>query len=277
MSPRTIPMVMEMSPVTIRKPAVAGMFYPSDTDELRGEVVAYIHDGHRTKNLHLPKAIIAPHAGYIYSGPIAGSAYAYLLPLKTIIKRVILLGPTHHVAFRGIACSNASHFHTPLGDIPVDQKAYNEISDLPFVIHNDLAHRDEHSLEVHLPFLQESLESFSIVPLVIGDASGEEVSQVIGKLWGGEETLIVVSSDLSHYMKYEEARRIDRLTSEAIENLKPDDIEFSQACGRLPVQGLLIEAAKHNLTATTVDLRNSGDTAGDKHQVVGYGAYVFTH
>lgn len=265
-----------MSSGFIRKPAVAGMFYPSGAGDLHKEVRAYIRDGLRSGSPAQPKAIIGPHAGYIYSGPIAGSAYACLTPLGKIIKRVVLLGPSHRIAFRGIAGSSATHFHTPLGDVPVDQKAFRIISDLSFVVQNDLAHQDEHGLEVHLPFLQETFESFTIVPLVVGDATGKEVAQVIHRLWGGTETLIVVSSDLSHYLKYEEARRIDQLTSEAIETLDPDKIEFAQACGRLPVQGLLIEAAKHHLTAITLDLRNSGDTAGDKRQVVGYGAYVFT-
>jgi len=273
---RTIALVKVMSPGFIRKPAVAGMFYPSDASELRKEVRAYIHHGRRSESQTKPKAIIGPHAGYVYSGPIAGSAYACLAPLGKIIKNVILLGPSHRITFRGIASSSATHFHTPLGDVPVDHHALNKINDLPFVVQNDLAHLDEHGLEVHLPFLQETLESFSIVPLVVGDSTGEEVARIIHRLWGGAETLIVVSSDLSHYLKYEEARRIDQLTSEAIEKLNPDEIEFTQACGRLPVQGLLMEAAKHHLTATTVDLRNSGDTAGDKRQVVGYGAYVFT-
>lgn len=265
-----------MNPIAIRKPAVAGMFYTANANELRSEVRTFIQAGKHPEKLQNPKAIIGPHAGYVYSGPIAGSAYACLSPLKKSVKRVVLLGPSHRVGFRGIAGSTAKAFHTPLGDVPVDQDAFDEIADLPFVIRYDLAHRDEHSLEVHLPFLQESLEDFSIVPLVVGDATSKETAEVIHRLWGGTETLIVVSSDLSHYLKYDDARRIDRITSDAIERLDPDAIEFEQACGRLPVQGLLVEAAKHRLKATTVDLRNSGDTAGEKRQVVGYGAYVFS-
>lgn len=260
----------------VRPPAVAGMFYPASSKELRDDVFSYIRHGHRPSLPCAPKAIIAPHAGYMYSGPIAGSAYCCLQDLRSIITRVILLGPSHRVAFRGIAGTSAAAFRTPLGDVNVDREALDGLGDLPFVTTLDPAHRDEHSLEVHIPFLQVALESFAIVPLVVGDATGKQVATVMERLWGGNETLFVVSSDLSHYLRYDDACRIDRATSVAIEKLDPSAIDFNQACGRIPVQGLLLEAARHKLTATTADLRNSGDTAGDKDQVVGYGAYVFT-
>lgn len=265
-----------MTNLAVRLPAVAGMFYPADPDELRRDVDAYIQNAEVPQPTPSPKAIVAPHAGYIYSGPIAGSVYACLKPLRETVTRVILLGPTHRVGFQGIATSTAASFRTPLGDIPVDRDAINKISDLPFVIAFDRAHEDEHGLEVHLPFLQETLSDFSIVPLVVGNAISEEVAVVLEVLWGGPETLILVSSDLSHYLPYKEARKIDRKTSHAIEHLNPHGIGTNQACGRLPIHGLLIEAAKHKLKATTLDLRNSGDTAGSKEEVVGYGAYVFT-
>jgi len=256
-------------------PAVAGMFYPAQPDALHTEIASYIPPDR--SSAITPKAIIAPHAGYIYSGPIAGSAYATLTQSSPSITRVLLLSPTHRVGFRGIATSTATAFRTPLGDVPVDQEANQRIARVPHVISFDRAHRDEHGVEVHLPFLQHIMSNFSIVPLVVGDALGSEVAAVLELLWDGNETLIVISSDLSHYLSYGEAQKMDRQTSDAILQLSPEKIGPDQACGRVPIQGLLIAAKKYGLTARLLDLRNSGDTAGDRSRVVGYGAYVFTH
>lgn len=264
-----------MKTKAVRAPAVAGMFYPSRADSLRKEVESFIAHGRTAPAVVRPKALIAPHAGYAYSGPIAGSAYACLHDMAETITRVILMGPSHRVAFSGIARSGAVAFETPLGDVPLDNEADALLTAYDFVTLNDRAHRDEHSLEVHLPFLQCAVKAFELVPLVVGNTTPESVHQVIEKLWGGPETLIVVSSDLSHYLPYDHARRVDEVTTKAIEMLSPEKIHFEQACGALPVQGLLLSARKHGLKATTVDLRNSGDTAGDKNAVVGYGAYAF--
>jgi hypothetical protein len=223
----------------------------------------------------VPKAIIVPHAGYIYSGPIAASAYARIQPARGRITRVVLLGPAHRVGFHGLALSSADCFQTPLGRITVDQEAVKKISGLPQVQVMDAAHMQEHSLEVHLPFLQEVLGEFSLVPLVVGDAEPSEVAEVLEALWGGPETLIVISSDLSHYHDYKTAQRLDRATSEAIEQLRLEDIQYDHACGRNPVSGLLQVARQRGLKAKTIDLRNSGDTAGTPDRVVGYGAYIF--
>jgi hypothetical protein len=223
----------------------------------------------------VPKAIIAPHAGYIYSGPIAASAYLRIKPARGRITRVVLLGPAHRVGFHGLALSSADYFLTPLGRVPVDQEAVEKISRLPQVHEMDAAHAQEHSLEVHLPFLQEVLGEFNLVPLVVGDAEPGEVAEVLELLWGGSETLIVISSDLSHYHDYKTAQKLDRATSQAIEQLRPEDIQYDHACGRNPVNGLLHMARKRGLKAKTVDLRNSGDTAGTQDRVVGYGAYIF--
>ncbi|MGR9100322.1 MAG: AmmeMemoRadiSam system protein B, partial [Gammaproteobacteria bacterium] len=222
----------------------------------------------------VPKAIIAPHAGYIYSGPVAASAYARLKPHKSVIKRVVLIGPSHRVGFKGLAVSNAEGFITPLGLIPVDIDAVKRISEFPFVQNLDQAHAFEHSLEVHLPFLQQTIDDFRLVPVVAGDASPQQVCQVLEALWGGPETLVVISSDLSHYNDYATARKLDRKTSDLIENLEYEKLDFESACGRVPVSGLLALAKKKNLLVKNIDLRNSGDTAGDKQRVVGYGAYV---
>lgn len=257
----------------LRLAAVAGLFYPDDPHQLH----AMLHDLLRAAPSvgGVPKAIIAPHAGYVYSGPVAASAYAPLAPAKERIRRVVLLGPSHRVGFRGIALASADAYATPLGIVPIDRAALAEIQDLPFVGLLDQAHAQEHSLEVQLPFLQEVLGEFQLVPLVVGEATPEQVAEVLDRLWGGPETLIVVSSDLSHYHDYASARRLDRATSEAIVNLRPEAIGYDSACGRVPVNGLLHSARRRGLTARTVDLRNSGDTAGDKSRVVGYGAYLF--
>jgi MEMO1 family protein len=223
----------------------------------------------------VPKAIIAPHAGYIYSGPIAASAYTRIAPARETIRRVVLLGPAHRLAFWGLALPSVERLATPLGEVLVDSEATSALAALPPVQVLDEAHAEEHSLEVHLPFLQTVLADFAVVPLAVGEASAEEVGQVLELLWGGPETLIVVSSDLSHYYDYDTARRLDRATSRAIEELRPEDIKYEQACGRVPVCGLLHVARKHGMRAQTIDLRNSGDTAGSRDQVVGYGAYVF--
>jgi len=250
------------------------MFYPAGPAELHTAVRQMLDDAAATEDT-VPKAIIVPHAGYVYSGPIAASAYARLRPARDVIHRVVLLGPSHRVPFYGLAVSTAEQFATPLGDIPLDREAIERISALPQVKALDEAHALEHSLEVHLPFLQEVLASFTLVPLVVGDTRPEEVGEVLEMLWDGPETLIVISSDLSHYHDYDTARRMDQATARAIEGLRPEDIHYEDACGRNPVNGLLHLSLKLGLHAHTLDLRNSGDTAGPRDQVVGYGAWVF--
>jgi len=257
---------------TIRPPAVAGMFYPADAGELQAAVNDFL--SHADAEGAPPKALIAPHAGYVYSGPIAASAYARLRPLRHQITRVVLLGPAHRVAFRGLAASSATAFRTPLGNIPLDTALLTKLRELPQVRVLDDAHALEHSLEVQLPFLQTVLDAFTLVPLVVGEASYADVAEVLETVWGGPETLIVISSDLSHYHDYATARRMDTATSRAIEALQPERIDYEHACGRTPVGGLLTAARAHGLHAEMVDLRNSGDTAGPRDQVVGYGAYV---
>ncbi len=260
---------------TIRPAAVAGMFYPDDPDELRAMVRRFLAAAPVEEAGPPPKAIIAPHAGYVYSGPVAASAYARVARGRGRIRRVVLLGPAHRVGFRGLAASHADAFATPLGLVPVDSAMVRALTALPQVRYLDEAHALEHSLEVHLPFLQEVLDDFRLVPLVVGEADAAEVDEVLEAAWDGAETLIVISSDLSHYHDYETARRLDSRTSQAIESLRPEEIHHEQACGRNPIVGLLRAARQHGLSVATVDLRNSGDTAGPKDQVVGYGAYVF--
>lgn len=257
---------------TIRQPAVAGMFYPDDAQELHQQVQELLSVAHAEGPL--PKALIVPHAGYIYSGPVAASAYAQLRTLRDRIRRVVLLGPAHRIAFRGLAASSADVFRSPLGDVPLDTDALAVLRELPQVRVLDAAHAQEHSLEVQLPFLQETLGDFRLLPLVVGEATYAEVAEVLETVWGGPETLILISSDLSHYHDYATAQRMDRATSEAIERLQPEHIDHDQACGRTPVGGLLLVARKHGLHATLLDLRNSGDTAGPRDRVVGYGAYA---
>lgn len=261
----------------VRAPAVAGMFYPDRARDLEAILSDVLQEAaSHTEPGPVPKAIIAPHAGYVYSGPIAASAYARVRPAADVLSRVVLIGPSHRVPLRGLAAPTVDAFETPLGRIELDRAAIAEVLELPQVSEWDAPHAHEHSLEVHLPFLQAILPRFSLVPLVAGDAAPEEVAEVLERLWGGPETLIVVSSDLSHYLDYATARKIDAITSKAIEALDAKAIGYDQACGRVPVSGLLALARRKHLTVTTLDLRNSGDTAGDRRQVVGYGAWMFT-
>lgn len=256
----------------IRKSAVAGSFYPSDPLVLRQQVEQFLNE--TTAMTTTPKAIIAPHAGFVYSGPVAAAAYAQLQPLHDKISRVILLGPSHRVAFLGIAASSANAYQTPLGNISIDHESQRRILELPYVRTYDDAHLYEHSLEVHLPFLQIVLDQFSLVPLVVGETEPEMISEVLDALAPDDNTIIVVSTDLSHYHSYKTAQKMDQATSDAIESLHYTQIKIEDACGRNPVKGLLKYAQSHHLQAHLLDLRNSGDTAGSKDKVVGYGSYV---
>lgn len=258
----------------IREPAVAGQFYPGDKTEL-GRTVQFLLDEVHSGEGEPPKALIAPHAGYIYSGSVAAAAYARLRPYRDRYTRVILLGPCHRVPLRGLALSSADVFRTPLGDIPLDKVAAASIYS-PYIQVFDETHEFEHSLEVHLPFLQSVLGAFSLVPIVVGNTRPEHVANVLDQLWNGPETLIVISSDLSHYLSYDRARTIDGETRQAIEELEIRGIDHDSACGATPISGLLIAAKRRGMTVSTLDLRNSGDTAGDRRNVVGYGSWVFT-
>ncbi|MDX1512799.1 MAG: AmmeMemoRadiSam system protein B [Gammaproteobacteria bacterium] len=257
----------------VKPPSVAGMFYPADPGVLRDQVRGFLKAAEPYRD-DAPKAVIAPHAGYRYSGPVAGSAYAPLIPLAGKIKRVVLLGPSHRVPFRGVAVNSADAFNTPLGAVPVDAQGLEVARRFPFVGQLDDAFAEEHSLEVHLPFLIEALGEFHLVPLLIGDAEPRDVAQLIEALWGGPETLIVISSDLSHFHDYDTAKRRDEATSRAIEALDHAAIGYGDACGRNAVNGLLYLGKERGLAIRTVDLRNSGDTAGGRDRVVGYGAYL---
>lgn len=246
----------------VREPAVAGMFYPADPEKLRRMIEGFLASAEPGPH---PKAVIAPHAGYIYSGPIAAGVYARINPAG--ISRVVLVGPSHRVPLRGLAASGASVWRTPLGEVPVEAP-----DGVPV---NDAAHELEHSLEVQVPFLQTVLGKFTLVPLVAGDASAGTVAEILEKLWGGPETLVVISSDLSHYENYETARAMDTAAAETILALNERGLDYDNACGRVPICGLLHLAKQKGLRAELVDLRNSGDTAGPRDQVVGYGAFAF--
>jgi AmmeMemoRadiSam system protein B len=264
---------------TTRAPAIAGTFYPGSPAALERAVEALVAEARQVSPLQpAPKAIIAPHAGYIYSGIVAAQAYAALRPARATLRRVVLFGPVHRVPVRGLAIPAAAvtAFATPLGPIPLDRDALNLVRQLPQVVESDDAHALEHSLEVHLPFLQKVLADFTLVPLAVGDAGGEEVAAVMEQLWGGAETLIVVSSDLSHYLDYAAARAIDGETAGRIVALDAS-IDHHQACGGTPINGLLIAARRHGLEARLLDLKNSGDTAGPRDRVVGYAAFAFHH
>jgi len=257
----------------IRPPAVAGYFYPAEAPALRAAVEDLLAAAPPMG--HSPKALIAPHAGYLYSGAIAAAAFVELAAVAEKIRRVVLLGPAHRVSPRGLGHAAVKAFATPLGKVPVDREMIETLSALPQVIRHPLSHRDEHCLEVELPFLQVVLGEFTLVPLVVGDASTEEVEEVLEAAWGGPETLIVISSDLSHYLPYQMARQLDRDTADWILALR-GPLSTTRACGATSLNGLLAVARRRGLTCHLLDLRNSGDTAGNQEQVVGYGAFALT-
>jgi len=256
----------------IRPPAVAGSFYPEEKDTLTSTIDELLFEIDESTHEKSPKAIIVPHAGYIYSGPTAAAAYALLEAEK--INRVIILGPCHRVLLSGMALPNVEAFQTPLGKVMLDRDAAGLLKDLNYVHIDSSSHTLEHSLEVQIPFLQKVLGEFSLVPLVVGSATAEMVAEVIERLWGGPETLIVISSDLSHFLSYEAAQRKDADTVENILRMDPD-ITHEQACGATPVNGLLACSKAHTLNPKLIDFRNSGDTAGPRNRVVGYASFAF--
>lgn len=259
---------------TTRPAAVAGMFYPAAPDDCAATIQQLLAENPiAAGDGFLPKALIVPHAGYIYAGAIAARAYNLLARQANRIERVILLGPNHRVPLGGIAAPSQDYFATPLGAVAIDRAGLDALADMPQVKISDLPHDQEHCLEVHLPFLQTVLHTFRLVPLVVGDATAIQVAQVLDRLWGGDETLVLISSDLSHYLSYSAAREQDTRTTQAIKQLDWH-IEGNQACGYHAVNGLLYTAAQRGMQVRTLALQNSGDTAGDKQQVVGYGAYV---
>ena len=256
-----------------RPPAVAGLFYPGNPAELAASVDQLLAEV-PVIAAPQPKALIVPHAGYIYSGPTAAMAYAALAPWRSSIHRVILLGPTHRVAVDGLALPKTDTFATPLGNIRLDAAAIAQLAKLPQVVFSDPVHAQEHSLEVHLPFLQRVLDDFTLVPLAVGHATPQAVAEVLDLLWGGPETLIVISSDLSHFLPYATANQVDKNTCQHIlqfdTHIQPD-----QACGAFPINGLLLTARQRSLAPQLIDHCNSGDTAGDKQRVVGYASFAF--
>ena len=260
---------------SIRPAAVAGMFYPGEPRALAAELARFLGDAgdEPAPRLAFPKALVVPHAGYVYSGAIAGRAYQELAAARGIVRRVVLLGPAHRVAVRGLAAPGVDAFETPLGRIGLDRAALGSLADLPQVVRSDPAHALEHCLEVQLPFLQTMLGEFSLVPLAVGMASVGEVAEVLERLWGGSETLLVISTDLSHYHTYSEARRIDEATLARIA-ARVADIDHDDACGATPLNGLLTCAKKRDIPVRLIAACNSGDTAGGKDSVVGYSSFA---
>jgi len=257
--------------MTARPAAVAGLFYPGHAAALGRTVAGLLAAAPPAASP--AKAIIAPHAGYQYSGPTAACAYRLLESRRDLIERVVLLGPAHRVYLRGMALPSTDAFSTPLGEVPIDTAAVARALEVPGTRVSDEAHAEEHSLEVHLPFLQTVLDDFRLVPVVVGVCPADEVQALLDALWGGEETLIVVSSDLSHYHAYREAREIDAATTARITAREPD-LRGEEACGAFAINGLMLAADARGLQVQVLDVRNSGDTAGDRQRVVGYGAYA---
>jgi AmmeMemoRadiSam system protein B len=258
----------------VRPPAAAGSFYPADSARLRREVEAMLAAASPVDSPP-PLALVVPHAGYLYSGPVAATAYSLLARTRPEVGRVVLIGPSHFAWIDGAALSGAVALATPLGEVPVDAAAEARARRYPGVGDSPAAHAREHSLEVQLPFLQVLLGDHSAVALLCGQVAPEQVAPVIEEFLGEEGTVVLVSSDLSHYLPYEEARRHDEQTAQAIERLDPAGLDHDSACGLVGVQALLLAAHRRGLEAIRLDLRNSGDTTGDRHRVVGYGAFSF--
>jgi AmmeMemoRadiSam system protein B len=261
---------------SVRKAAVAGTFYSGNSHALADDVGRMLADAsvHHSRSAAVPKALIVPHAGYVYSGSTAAMAYATLTVAAQTIRRVVLLGPVHRVPVRGLAAPGVEAFLTPLGEIALDMDAIASLSHLPQVTVSAAAHAMEHSLEVQLPFLQAVLPHFKLVPLAVGDATAPEVAQVLSALWGGPETLILISSDLSHFLPYAEAQAMDHATMDHILRLN-GPLTHTQACGATPINGMLLAARTHHLHAQLLTQCNSGDTAGDRQRVVGYASVAF--
>jgi len=258
----------------VRPAAVAGMFYPGDAQSLSADLEDLLGDVPQlAPRLGCPKALVVPHAGYVYSGPVAAHAYDELSGARGMVRRVILLGPVHRVPVRGLAAPSADFFATPLGRVRIDREALAAVADLPQVVQSDRAHALEHSLEVQLPFLQKQLGDFALVPFAVGDATVDEVAAVIERLWGGPETLIVISTDLSHYHPYETARAVDAATLARVA-AREVDLRHDEACGATPLNGFLAVARRRELPVRMLAACNSGDTAGGKDRVVGYSAFA---
>ncbi len=265
----------EVREQAVRPPAVAGTFYPRDAATLARTVRDLLGGVTSPGVPRAPAALVVPHAGYVYSGPVAATAYRSLVPYARRYQRVALFGPAHFVPFRGLALPSSSAFATPLGEVPVDAEGRQRLSTLPYVRISDEPHEPEHSLEVQLPFLQVVLPGRPVLPVACGDAEPEEVAEAMERALEGDGALLLVSTDLSHYFDWATARRLDEETARAVESLRPDALGPVSTCGRVPLRGLLIWAAARNLEPVRLDLRNSGDTAGDPARVVGYGAWAF--
>ncbi|MCX7946710.1 MAG: AmmeMemoRadiSam system protein B [Hydrogenophilus sp.] len=257
----------------VRQPAVAGIFYPAQPQQLREEVGRFLADSPSTGG-KFPKALIVPHAGYLYSGSTAACAFRLLVPHPERYRRVLIVGPAHRVPFRGLALPGAAAFRTPLGDVRVDPDAVAAAAAHPFVGEHPAAHASEHSIEVELPFLQHILPSFTILPLVVGWSSAEEVAALLDTLWGGEETLILISSDLSHYHPERTAHQIDRATIDRILAMDPT-LTSEEACGATAISGFLLEARRRSLTPQLLAYATSADAGGPPDRVVGYTAIAW--
>lgn len=260
--------------IEVRPPALAGQFYPAGAAALAAELQDLLEASPEEPiGPGFPKMLVAPHAGYIYSGGIAAEAYDLWQPARGVARRVVILCPCHRVPVPGMALSGARAFATPLGRLPVDLEAQSAIADLPGVVEMPAAHEREHAIEVHLPFIQKVLGEVAIVPVVVGGARPETVAEAIERLWGGAETLFLISTDLSHFHSYEDARRIDAATIAAV--LRGEAaLDSHQACGAIPLAGAILAARRRGLRPELIAACNSGDTAGGRDRVVGYAAFA---
>ena len=257
----------------VREAAVAGLFYPDDPARLRRAVTCMLRQDRTPAPPWHPRALIVPHAGYVYSGEVAARAYRLLAPVRDRIHRVALLGPAHRMRLEGMALPTASAFETPLGRVPLDRAGIARIADQPAVVNADEAHRFEHALEVQLPFLQVVLGPFTVAPLVVGDCPPQRVAAVVDVLAEDPDTLFVLSSDLSHFLDYDQARETDQRTRDKI-LAHSTSLTGEDACGAGVINGFMCSRAAAALSVELLELRNSGDTTGDRERVVGYASFV---
>ena len=257
----------------IKQADVAGMFYPGEEASLRQMVDGFIQ---KALSFDLrPRAIIAPHAGYIYSGSIAGTAYKTIAAVRDQIENVIIMSPAHRFYLRGIALHMADAFATPLGNIPVNIGIVKKIKQFSSVQWEERSFIQEHGLETHLPFIQRAFKpGIKIVPMIVGECQESEVAEILESVWEDPRNFVIISSDLSHFHSYADAKKLDRNTVDLIQNLDSQSLDTEFACGHYPICGLLNLARNRKLKIKALDIRSSGDTAGSKESVVGYGSFA---
>ncbi len=258
----------------IKECDVAGQFYPKERAQLI-EMIENFSSSER-EIIYKPKAIIVPHAGFIYSGDIAAKAYKALIPLVDNYKKIILLSPAHRKSVTGVAYHNARKFACPIGDIPVNAELLSILKTNDSVYNDDEAFNFEHGLETHFPFISYIFRDISFLPLIVGNIDTQKLSDIFNLFWQADDILFIISSDLSHFHNYEICKTLDHETTQHIINLNYEKINHDAACGYYPLCGALKLAKDNNQKCYLLSLKNSGDSIGDKDSVVGYGSFIIS-